>query len=133
MGLVQAARCTTSYLRETMSPTCREGEATDFESWVVSRFGRRLFEMFFKSYSEKLWGIPCGDLDADFAAQADATWRADWRFLVTGDWQRSADLKHPFRGLALPPSVVDKIYRHNAQRVYPQAWRYDRTKTEGTR
>ena len=40
-----------------------------FESWVVSRFGRRLFEMFFKSYSEKLWGLPCHELDADFAAQ----------------------------------------------------------------
>ncbi len=40
-----------------------------FESWVVGRFGRRLFNMFFKSYSEKLWGIPCDELDADFAAQ----------------------------------------------------------------
>jgi hypothetical protein len=33
------------------------------------RFGRRLFEIFFKTYSEKLWGIPCSELDADFAAQ----------------------------------------------------------------
>ena len=40
-----------------------------FEGWVVSRFGRRLFEIFFKSYSEKLWGISCLELDADFAAQ----------------------------------------------------------------
>jgi protoporphyrinogen oxidase len=36
---------------------------------VVSRFGRRLYEIFFKTYSEKLWGIPCAKLDADFAAQ----------------------------------------------------------------
>jgi protoporphyrinogen oxidase len=36
---------------------------------VVGRFGRRLFEMFFQSYSEKLWGISCQELDADFAAQ----------------------------------------------------------------
>ncbi|MGC8638868.1 MAG: FAD-dependent oxidoreductase, partial [Isosphaeraceae bacterium] len=40
-----------------------------FEGWVVKRFGRRLFEIFFQSYSEKLWGISCRDLDADFAAQ----------------------------------------------------------------
>jgi protoporphyrinogen oxidase len=36
---------------------------------VSARFGRRLYETFFKSYSEKLWGIPCRELDADFAAQ----------------------------------------------------------------
>jgi protoporphyrinogen oxidase len=46
-----------------------EGLRCDFESWVVRRFGRRLFEVFFKTYSEKLWGIGCGELDADFAAQ----------------------------------------------------------------
>src|SRR5207237_4716886 len=50
------------------SSTSAEGKET-FESWVVGRFGRRLFNMFFKSYSEKLWGIPCDQLDADFAAQ----------------------------------------------------------------
>ncbi|HEX5222623.1 MAG TPA: FAD-dependent oxidoreductase, partial [Verrucomicrobiae bacterium] len=44
-------------------------ENGDFESWVCRRFGRRLFEIFFKSYSEKLWGISCDELDADFAAQ----------------------------------------------------------------
>jgi len=40
-----------------------------FEAWIVSQFGRKLYEMFFKTYSEKLWGIPCSELDADFAAQ----------------------------------------------------------------
>jgi protoporphyrinogen oxidase len=44
-------------------------DARTFESWVVRRFGRHLFKMFFKSYTEKLWGIPCTDLDADFATQ----------------------------------------------------------------
>jgi protoporphyrinogen oxidase len=71
MGPFEAARCTLSYMRRTVSPRAAStgtGEET-FESWVVDRFGRRLFEMFFKSYSEKLWGIPCSELDADFAAQ----------------------------------------------------------------
>jgi len=40
-----------------------------FEEWVVSKFGRRLFNIFFKSYSEKLWGLPCSTIDLDFAAQ----------------------------------------------------------------
>lgn len=46
----------------------RKGSGS-FEDWVCHRFGRRLFKIFFKTYSEKLWGIPCNELDADFAAQ----------------------------------------------------------------
>jgi predicted TIM-barrel fold metal-dependent hydrolase len=61
--------------------------------------------------------------DAGFAAEADATWRDDWRFLVTADRMRSDDLPGAFRGLALPPAVVDKLYRTNALRVFPTAWR----------
>ena len=40
-----------------------------FEDWVVDRFGRRLFERFFKGYTEKVWGIPCSEISADWAAQ----------------------------------------------------------------
>jgi protoporphyrinogen oxidase len=40
-----------------------------FEDWVTNKFGRKLFEIFFKNYSEKLWGIPCSRIDADWAAQ----------------------------------------------------------------
>jgi len=69
MGLVNACRCLASYLKEKARPSFPGAENESFESWVVDRFGRRLFEMFFKSYSEKLWGIPCHELDADFAAQ----------------------------------------------------------------
>jgi len=71
MGPFEAGRCTASYLRQKLRRRADAGrdEAETFESWVVDRFGRRLFEMFFQSYSEKLWGIPCSELDADFAAQ----------------------------------------------------------------
>ena len=67
LGLVHSTACMTGYLREKFRPSSLEDHT--FESWVVRRFGRRLFETFFKSYSEKLWGISCQDLDADFAAQ----------------------------------------------------------------
>jgi hypothetical protein len=60
--------------------------------------------------------------DAAFAAEADDTWRSDWRFLNTADVLHSDDLTAPFRGLALPKAVVDKLYRINAQRVFPTAW-----------
>ncbi len=66
LGIVEAARCMLSYFRQRVSPS--EDRAT-FASWVTRRFGRRLYEIFFKTYSEKLWGISCDQLDADFAAQ----------------------------------------------------------------
>jgi protoporphyrinogen oxidase len=69
MGLAEAIRCVVSYAKEKCRSSSGADAAESFESWVVGRFGRRLFEMFFKSYSEKLWGIPCNELDADFAAQ----------------------------------------------------------------
>ena len=40
-----------------------------FEDWIIDRFGRHLYEMFFKGYTEKVWGIPCSQIDAEWAAQ----------------------------------------------------------------
>lgn len=54
------------YLVQLVTP---DGKPKTFEDWVVNRFGRTLFQTFFKSYSEKLWGIPCSKIDADWAAQ----------------------------------------------------------------
>jgi protoporphyrinogen oxidase len=66
LGGIRAAQCLFSYAREHVWPTRLDGS---FEAWVCQRFGRKLFEAFFKSYSEKLWGMTCSELDADFAAQ----------------------------------------------------------------
>jgi protoporphyrinogen oxidase len=69
MGIGKAIQCLSSYAKERIRPSYSADQNETFESWVVVRFGRQLYEMFFKSYSEKLWGIPCDQLDADFAAQ----------------------------------------------------------------
>lgn len=66
LGVIQSTVCVLSYLHAKIFPI--KDEST-FEAWVTNRFGKRLFTIFFKSYSEKLWGISCKDLDADFAAQ----------------------------------------------------------------
>jgi protoporphyrinogen oxidase len=66
MGLLRAASCMFYYGLEKISPT---KDTSTFEGWVTNRFGRKLYEVFFKTYTEKLWGIPCNILDADFAAQ----------------------------------------------------------------
>ena len=42
---------------------------TSFEDWVVNRFVRRLYEAFFRTYTEKVWGLPCARIDKDWAAQ----------------------------------------------------------------
>jgi len=66
LGIVEAGRCLASYARELS----RLGQLNgSFESLMCHRFGKRLYEIFFKTYSEKLWGIPCTELDADFAKQ----------------------------------------------------------------
>jgi protoporphyrinogen oxidase len=41
----------------------------DFHQWVVNQFGERLFSIFFKTYTEKVWGMPCDEISADWAAQ----------------------------------------------------------------
>ena len=66
LGFSTSVDCLLSYFREKISPTKPVGT---FESWVTNKFGKRLFEIFFKAYSEKLWGINCSEIDADFAAQ----------------------------------------------------------------
>lgn len=66
LGIFQSIACVLSYLRIKIFPLRNE---STFDTWVTNRFGEKLYKIFFKSYSEKLWGIPCHELDADFAAQ----------------------------------------------------------------
>jgi len=69
LGPAETFRCLVSYFKEYVAPSAVSGGDETFEGWVVKRFGRRLYEIFFKTYSEKLWGVPCHELDADFAVQ----------------------------------------------------------------
>lgn len=66
LGPLTSVACLLSYFFQKSTDPQINGT---FEAWVISRFGRKLFEIFFKNYSEKLWGISCTELDADFAAQ----------------------------------------------------------------
>ena len=61
--------------------------------------------------------------DAEFAAEAHEAWLADWRFLSGNAELHSGEFDAPFRGLDLPRPVLDKVYRENARRVFPTAWR----------
>jgi predicted TIM-barrel fold metal-dependent hydrolase len=71
-----------------------------------------------------------GPQEADTAeiAALHADWRNDWRFLVTGGRMHSGDFEAGFHGLRLPRTVVDKIYRRNAERLFAGAWEAPQTR-----
>jgi predicted TIM-barrel fold metal-dependent hydrolase len=62
------------------------------------------------------------DSDPRAVEEVHADWLNDWRFLATSDRMHSADFEPGFRGLHLPRTVVDKIYRRNAEGLFPSAW-----------
>jgi len=66
LGPVELTRVFASYLAAT---TRKKGNEKSLEEWVSNRFGRRLFELFFKSYTEKVWGVSTSELRAEWAAQ----------------------------------------------------------------
>ena len=66
LGILTSIQCLLSYLKTFFY---KKKKIINFEQWVTLKFGKKLFQIFFKDYSEKLWGIPCTKLSADFAAQ----------------------------------------------------------------
>ena len=66
MGFFNAATCMLSYGKARLIPN---RHPKNYEEWVTNQFGSKLFNMFFKSYTEKVWGIPCKEIGADWAAQ----------------------------------------------------------------
>ncbi|MDQ2869990.1 MAG: NAD(P)/FAD-dependent oxidoreductase [Acidobacteriota bacterium] len=66
LGPINVARALASYVSARLHPI---PDARSFEDWTINAFGRRLYETFFKSYTEKVWGIPCSEISADWAAQ----------------------------------------------------------------
>jgi len=66
LGPAESLRIIASYTWGQLFPS---EEERNFEQWVSNRFGRRLYEIFFKSYTEKVWGMSCTEISADWAAQ----------------------------------------------------------------
>ena len=66
LGIREAALVGLSYAKAGFAPSLPE---ITFEQWVSNRFGQRLYEMFFKTYTEKVWGMPCNEISAEWATQ----------------------------------------------------------------
>jgi protoporphyrinogen oxidase len=66
LGVLNSLLCVLSWLKARLFPV---KNPNNFEDWVTNQFGKRLFNTFFKSYTEKVWGMSCKEISADWAAQ----------------------------------------------------------------
>ncbi len=66
LGIIEAIFCLASYLWAKFFP---KKDPRSFEDWVINHFGARLYRIFFKNYTEKVWGMNCAEISADWAAQ----------------------------------------------------------------
>ena len=87
----------------------------NFEQWVTNRFGKRLFEIFFKTYTEKVWGIPCTEIRAEWAAQRIQDLSLEKAILAAASLnKRSTDIKtliHEFQYPRLGPGQMWEVCR----------------------
>jgi protoporphyrinogen oxidase len=66
LGIWRSARCMASYGYARLFP---RSDVKSFQDWTINQFGEELFSIFFKTYTEKVWGMPCNEISADWAAQ----------------------------------------------------------------
>ncbi|KTT75341.1 NAD(P)/FAD-dependent oxidoreductase [Sphingomonas endophytica] len=66
LGLIRSTLCMASFAKARLWP---KRQVRSFEDWTVNAFGRKLYSIFFKTYTEKVWGMPCDRMSADWAAQ----------------------------------------------------------------
>ncbi|MEV0757899.1 FAD-dependent oxidoreductase [Streptosporangium sp. NPDC050280] len=119
LGVTEGALCLGSYLWHRLPARGGDGDGDGetFESWVVSRFGGRLYRHFFKTYTEKLWGIAAADLDSEFAAQRIrglSLWEVAKGALSGGSRQRHRTLVDQF---AYPNEGTGQVYQLMRSRI----------------
>ncbi|HEX7873410.1 MAG TPA: NAD(P)/FAD-dependent oxidoreductase [Sphingobium sp.] len=66
LGIVRSTLCMASFAKAQLFP---KKDVRSFQDWTVNQFGHKLFSIFFKTYTEKVWGMPCDEMSADWAAQ----------------------------------------------------------------
>ena len=66
LGILRSTSCMVSYGLSKLFPI---KDVKSFEDWTSNQFGKKLYSIFFKTYTEKVWGMPCNEMSADWAAQ----------------------------------------------------------------
>jgi len=69
LGIFESISILFSYIAARLKSLTKVSKINNFEDWVIDRFGKKLFNNFFKNYTEKVWGIDCKDIGKDWAAQ----------------------------------------------------------------
>ena len=69
LGILESIAIGFSYIFARIKSYLKISKINNFEDWVVDKFGKKLFNNFFKNYTEKVWGIDCKDIGSDWAAQ----------------------------------------------------------------
>ncbi len=101
LGIFESALCVLSYLQAKAFPI---KDPKNFEDWVTNQFGKRLFNIFFKTYTEKVWGIPCNQISADWAAQ-----RIKGLSLSSAIWNALFANQNKKKGDALIKTLIDSF------------------------
>ncbi|MFN8576211.1 MAG: FAD-dependent oxidoreductase [Candidatus Sericytochromatia bacterium] len=122
LGPIQSFNCFISYINEKIFPT---KNIDTFETWVRSRFGKKLYQIFFKTYSEKLWGISCNDLDSDFASQRIkklSLFEAVKNALIGNKNNKHKTLvdqfAYPYQGTGMVYENMSKIIQEKGGKIY---------------
>jgi len=100
LGLREAVLVGLSYAKARLAPSPHEGS---FEDWVANRFGQRLYRIFFKTYTEKVWGVPCAEISSEWAVQRIKN-------LSLGEAVRHALFKGRGANGAIVTSLIDQFY-----------------------
>ena len=122
LGIPEATACVLSYLRARLFPV---KDPRNFRDWVSNQFGSRLFRIFFKSYTEKVWGMPCEEISADWAAQriqglslGKAIWNALRPQWQSGD--RNAVIKTLINSFRYPRKGPGMLWEAAARKTQEQ-------------
>lgn len=99
LGVFESVRCMLSYFKAKLLPI---RDPQTFEEWVTNQFGHRLFSIFFESYTEKVWGMKCKEISADWAAQRI-------KGLSLGTAVRQALVPAMFRRGGSPKSLIESF------------------------
>src|SRR5580698_2803124 len=102
LGIFTSAACMMSYAYTKVFPVA---PARTFHEWVRNQFGERLFQIFFKTYTEKVWGMSCDEISADWAAQRIKG--LSLRVAVINALQRSFRRKPPAAGPAAVKTLIE--------------------------
>ncbi len=101
LGVFESLRCVLSYAVARLRPV---KNPRNFEDWVTNQFGSRLFNIFFKTYTEKVWGMNCREISADWAAQ-----RIKGLSLMTAVLTALLPKRKPRAGSAVVKTLIDSF------------------------